>query len=256
MGASRFGIVAVFLSLASFVGDGGLSLGAWVGRALAAWALMLPLRLRDDLASLPSDRQDHPDRVLVRTTDLSIFWGAVLVVPLVAGLGFWLLRGAEHLWMWAGLVLVFELAYRLGGASLDERNWSHLWVLAKYPVLVLLLQSRPIVMVSSDFLAAGALVYVTFGVFELLDAGILGRSRLGPLALWSECTLAGALCVFLLVRQVSFQSTWVPWVMMLPWWGLAWMSSRLVHPGGQALKWAPASFGLAFVGLAWIVVNS
>ena len=47
MGLSRFGIVAVFLSLASFVGDGAgeMSLLALAARALAAWGLLIPLQI-------------------------------------------------------------------------------------------------------------------------------------------------------------------------------------------------------------------
>ena len=43
---------------------------------------------------------------------------------------------------------------------------------------------------------------------------------------------------------------------MLPWWGLAFASVRLLDAETKSLKVAPVSFGLAFIGLAWIVVNS
>ena len=257
MGLSRFGIVAVFLALASFVGDGvgefsGLAL---VGRALAAWGLLIPLRLRDDLASLPYDREHHPERVLVQAPELGLFWGAWSGIPLIALAGFMQFRGIEHAGLWFLLVAIFEFFYRWQGAGLDEGHWSHLWVLSKYPILVLLLQAQPLGLVSLDFALACCLVYLTFCIFELLDAGGLSRVSWAPAVLWAECTLAGLLCAFLLSRQLN-EGAMVAWLAVVPWWGLALMSVRLVHADGRSLKVAPVSFGLAFVGLAWIVVNS
>ena len=253
MSLSRFGVVAVFLALASFVGDS-FELTELGARSLVAWVMMVPFRLRDDLASLVYDRVHYPNRVLVRARSQKVFWAALTVFfLLVTGvLGAW--RQAGHAVAWIGLFGAFELGYRLQSPSLVERPWTHLWVLSKYPVLVWLLHPGDL---SMDLVVTGAVVYLTFAVFEILDTRALARVPGSALVLWGECTLAGGLGAILLVRQLGADSAFgLVLAAVVPWWGLALTATRLVNPQERGPKYAPVSFGLAFVGLAWIVVNS
>ena len=253
MSLSRFGVVAVFLSLASLVG-GSFDLTDFGVRAAVAWLMLVPFRVRDDLASLAYDRIHFPDRVLVRATSHQVFWAALLgFLLLVAGV-LWVWRGVGYTAAWAGLFCFFEVSYRIQGQRAEERAWAHLWVLSKYPVLVWLLQPGAL---SIDLVLTGGVVYLTFAVFEILDTGALGYVPGARWALWGECTLAGVLGAFLLGRQLGVDSgTGLALATLVPWWGLALTATRLVNPHERGPKWAPISFGLAFVGLAWIVVNS
>ncbi len=140
---TRFGMalflpLALFLALAASMIDASATVMGWLWHSLLALSWLLQFRLADDLADLPRDRRDHPNRVLVQAA-LGPFYA--LLVLLTAGnalLTAWWCpspRWVEFLAL-SGLFLIWYVVTRRYRPPLLIA--SHV-VLLKYPAFVYLL---------------------------------------------------------------------------------------------------------------------
>lgn len=129
-----FGPVALTLVVASLVGG---ELPSWwvIGvRGVAAWFMVLALRLWDDLEDRERDAQQHPERVLTQVDSVRPYMLVVALLLSVVGLMTWLAGGALlPLVLLVGALLIF---YRMKGQTWPGGGFV---ILLKYPVLVLVL---------------------------------------------------------------------------------------------------------------------
>ena len=179
----RFGPLALVLALAASAGAGRPRVERLGRDALLALLLLLQFRLWDDLADLPRDRVDHPERVLCRAATHGPFRAAMvgsagasaLLLARSSGhrgpaalarlLGFAALNAGLFAW-YAGP------GRRRSGTALGARI-----VILKYPAFVALLRGsdRP-AGVALALACAG--VYLALCAHELLDDGrLLARRR-------------------------------------------------------------------------------
>jgi hypothetical protein len=160
-----FGPLALFLALAAAVVDPAGTLKGWLRGSLLVLPWLFQFRLADDLADLPRDRRDHPDRVLVRAPPSPF---GVLIVSLTAGntmLAAWLcppLRWGEFLAL-SGLFLIWYAVTYRHRPSLVLASGV---VLLKYPAFVyMLIDARA---GANGWTLTGVLVFVyaCFVVYE------------------------------------------------------------------------------------------
>src|ERR1700722_11223913 len=136
----RFLPLALFLTLAASAQDQTTTVFLALGRVFLVLPWLLQFRLADDLADRERDRQDYPDRVLVRAAPGPFL---ALLVLLVAGntlLLAWLCptpRWAEFLTL-SGLLLSWYVVTRRHRPLVLIAS---LPVLLKYPAFVYLLSS-------------------------------------------------------------------------------------------------------------------
>lgn len=155
-----------FPLLATAIVAAGLAGADWPGprefglRLALAFLLVVSLRLVDDLVDLRSDRETHPERVLVRARSIAPY-----VVCAIAGLAasFFVLlahspsRAPGLIALLAGLGCWYSLGQRA--------PWIHaLVLLSKYPALVLLLGSEG--MGHPARIASAALLYTALLFYE------------------------------------------------------------------------------------------
>ncbi len=146
-----------------------------VGAVPLFLVLLFPFRLLEDLYSIEEDRRKDPGRVLCRTEELRAF-RIVLVLAVLAPLG--LLSFFHSLWqgvLYASLFWALHVWHVL--ASGIRSRWANgLLPLAKYPLLVLLVMSGPLLDWRSG--AVMVLVFAAFVCYELLHDpryGLPGR---------------------------------------------------------------------------------
>ncbi|MFN0165211.1 MAG: hypothetical protein ACKV22_02175 [Bryobacteraceae bacterium] len=174
--------------------------GTWPGSGRAAAIvvlailLLLQFRLWDDLADLPSDRKNHPERTLPRARSLRPFRIAVLLLATACmGLMAVLDPSGVKVAALAGLDLTFLCWYRFraGGFALGYHV-----VLMKYPLFVYFVTPEP---AGKSRLFAMAAVYLAACIYEALhDAGLRGIWA-ARYAAAVEATLLGATGVAALV---------------------------------------------------------
>ena len=162
----RWRIVALWLLLvaALLTSRPDLSATQWVaGLGFLMMAVML-LRLWDDLADLQHDRAKHPERLLVRSTHLSVFRAVVWTgLPLIALL---LLPDLQRLATYSVLLAALAWLYRRPQKIPLTRRAREYLVLAKYPVLVILAGAGPSVRTA----LVGLLLYALLAAYEWQDA--------------------------------------------------------------------------------------
>jgi hypothetical protein len=160
-----FAPLALFLSLAAAVVDRDATIQSWLCHSLLVLPWLLQFRLADDLADLPRDRRDHPERVLVRTPPEPFI---VLVVLLTAGNTFLAARWCPPL-RWVELLVLSGLFLIWYAATYRQRPplpIASSVVLVKYPAFVyMLIDARA---QANGWALAGLLVFVyaCFAVYE------------------------------------------------------------------------------------------
>lgn len=187
--------LALLLLAAGAAAGGPMSAALWVGRFLLAGTLLVQFRLWDDLADLPHDRREHPERVLVQADSLTPFH-AVLLAALIGSVLLLAWQGdVLRLLVFLALNAVF-LAWYAGlrrvvpGVVLDYHV-----VLAKYPVFVFLLSAPPC---RAGTLAAVAVpIYLGLCVYEVLHDARLRACRAALAALVLEAAALAIFVVFL-----------------------------------------------------------
>jgi hypothetical protein len=158
---------ALFLAVAGFSGGRGLSPAALMGASALALLLLLQFRLLDDLCDITRDRDEHPERVMVRATSLvpfnlllcACFLANCIIVSLQPGPGH--LLGVFLFINAAALVWYYRLRFVVTGRILGY----HI-VVGKYPVFAYLLSGNG--EERWRLLLALALVYLSFTLYELL----------------------------------------------------------------------------------------
>jgi hypothetical protein len=174
-----FAPVALLLALAAAAVDRAASVEGWLWHSLLVLLWLLQFRLADDLADLPRDRRDPPDRVLVHKPAGPF---VVLLVLLIVGntlLAAWLcppLRWAEFLAL-NGLFLIWYAATYRHRPALPIASGV---VLLKYPAFVYLLVDAKAD--GNGWALAGVLVFVygCFALYEWWHDERLHRSYHGP----------------------------------------------------------------------------
>lgn len=236
----RFGLLALFLTLATAATDETPMLSRAAQHLLLVLPWLFQFRLADDLADRERDRRDYPDRVLVRANPRPF---VALLVLLTAGntlLTAWLLptpRWLEFLAL-TGLFLIWYTAAR------HLPFPAGIVVLLKYPALVYLLSDPG--PGRNRWLLAEVLVLVgaCFLAYEILHDK---RSRSVP---GMEILLALALVAMTataLVPAFPWSISWVgPGVLVLAW--LFQRHQRRREPG-------PWPYAVFLVGLVWLVGN-
>jgi hypothetical protein len=160
-----FGPLALLLALAAAAVDPTATIKVWLWHSLLVLPWLLQFRLADDLADLPRDRRDHPDRVLVRSPPGRF---VALLVLLVAGntlLTAWLcppLRWAEFL----ALSGVFLIWYAVTRPFRPPLLLAGLVVLLKYPAFVYLLVDARMDVNGWALTGVLVLVYACFVTYE------------------------------------------------------------------------------------------
>jgi hypothetical protein len=164
-------------------------------RLLLAGTLLVQLRLWDDMADLPHDRCEHPERVLVRADSLAPF-RALLVAAFTGSVLLLAWQGGSlRLMVFFALNAMFlawyaALRYVVPGAVLGYHV-----VLAKYPVFVFLL-SVPSCR-AGRLLAVAVPVYLALCVYEVLHDARLRACRVARAALVLEVAALAVFAVFL-----------------------------------------------------------
>jgi hypothetical protein len=110
---------------------------------LVSAALIAQFRLWDDLEDLPHDRVQSPDRVLVRSRELTASRVAAALSIGLVGAAFATLDGWERALAYAALVVAVAALYRTMDSSGPRRGLRAQLVLLKYPAFVLLLAADP-----------------------------------------------------------------------------------------------------------------
>jgi len=160
----RFGPLALLLALAASAGGGRPRLHRLGRDALLAALLLLQFRLWDDLADVPRDRVEHPERVLCRMDRHGPFRAAVAGLAGASALALARPRPAfTRLFGLAALNAGFLFWYRRARTAAGAYV-----VLLKYPAFVALLRGpdRP---VDAALALAAAGVYLTLCTHEWLD---------------------------------------------------------------------------------------
>jgi hypothetical protein len=134
-------------------------------RGMLAALLVVTFRLWDDLADLPHDRRQYPQRVLARSTALRWFWSLLLALALLCAGALAELGGMPALLLYTGLCLMLAAVYY--APWLRQRRFArNQLVLLKYPLFIALLCSR-----NFSGLAAwcGTLAYLFVSAFDWYD---------------------------------------------------------------------------------------
>jgi 4-hydroxybenzoate polyprenyltransferase len=159
-----------------------------------ALALVLALRLWDDLCDRELDRQVHPERVLCQAASVGPFVGLLVVLIAINFALAMLLRG----WWAAAILLGLHALLTVWYALRDRCNWGpvanyHI-VLLKYPLIALMLGARTASEIASApiLFSAGA-VYLGLCIVEAAHDARLRRLRAARIALAIECLLLAAL---------------------------------------------------------------
>ena len=158
---------ALFLVVAGCSGGRTLSPAGLAASTVLALLLLLQFRLLDDLCDITRDREEHPERVLVRATSLvpfylllcTVFLANGIIVTLQPGpeyrLGAFLLLNATALLWYCRLRFVFT-----------GRIFAYHIVVGKYPAFAYLLGGTG--EEGWRLLLALTLVYLCFALYELL----------------------------------------------------------------------------------------
>jgi hypothetical protein len=170
----------IYLPLSFFLASGLMAIQpddrncrSFVKVLLLFLVLLFPLRLLDDLSSIEEDRQMAPERVLCRTEDLRYFrtalYGAFFAAAclLLLFTGAW--NGLAYGLLFWGLHLWYVLA-----SGFRSRMARGLVPLIKYPLLILLVSSGPIM--SRRNWVLGFSVSAAFVAYELLHDPGYGRA--------------------------------------------------------------------------------
>lgn len=154
---------------------------------LLALSLIAQFRLWDDLVDRGRDREQRPDRILVRALDTEPFVAAVCLLGLANALACVWLHGVHASLGFALLNVVAACWYRWH----RQRALAHTLILhLKYPVFVILI-AVPVPRYDSLSLAA-VIVYVAMLAFELLDAPGLRAGAERWILTLCLCVLAAA----------------------------------------------------------------
>jgi hypothetical protein len=140
---------------------GGSPTWPWLPGAVATLILLLlQFRLWDDLADVPRDRVEHPERFLPRCASFAPFHAALVTTAVASLLAVGLLSG-----LYAALALLaLNGAAALWYRRTPARRAGSLFVLAKYPVFSALIAPAPL-----DPMALGGAciaVYFAFWIYE------------------------------------------------------------------------------------------
>ncbi len=174
-----FGPVALLLALVAAAVDRSPNVVRWLWHTMLVLLWLLQFRLADDLADLPRDRRDHPDRVYVQRPVGPFL---VLLTLQFAGntlLAAWLCppcRWVEFLAL-SGVFLIWYMATYRHRPALPIASGV---VLLKYPALVyMLLDARGD---GNEWALAGALalVYACFAFYEWWHDKRFHRARHVP----------------------------------------------------------------------------
>jgi hypothetical protein len=141
--------------------SGGAAGIAWL--ALASALLIAQFRLWDDLEDIAHDRSLHPDRTLVRSTDLTRFY-ALLGISIIAAVPLFAVFASKlQAVVYLALIVAFWLLYRMLRALALRRFPRSMLVLSKYPAFVLLLAIDPLRLWTA---AVAMTLYLLLAVYE------------------------------------------------------------------------------------------
>ncbi len=153
---------------------------ALAGLCLSA-LLSAQFRLWDDLADLPQDRVNHPNRVLVRALDVRGFgMGALALSGPIAALLWMLPSGVVRLGAYVLLALATWGLYQRAATLKRRPNWLSRALLLKYAVFVYLLAPEPLHPGVS--LAAGGVFFLVLVIDGLGQGGPPSQSQGQPSA--------------------------------------------------------------------------
>ncbi len=234
--------LAVLLAVAAEVGSGTQPLVPRVRDGLLAWGLVFQFRLWDDLADRERDRRERPERVLSRARSPRPFHQLMAVAIAGNVLLFGLPRPSLPVFIgYVALQAVFAGWYAVMRHRVRWRIGAALVVLTKYPAFVALL-AMPVGGAPAWRLPlAMAVVYLCFGVYELLHDERLRSSALSlPVlagqALALQGLLAGLVWVVREQRALAVQGVLCLATATLQAWLLhRWCRGRAPGPPAYAL---------------------
>jgi hypothetical protein len=247
---------AVFVPLAVFLWTAGLASGLPVSaRGFAvefalACGLLFQFRLWDDLADLPGDRREYPDRLLCRAPSLAAFYFLLATALAVNAAFIALLRPVSVLALFGLFNAAFLLWY---GCLRDLVSWPAVGchvVLLKYPAFVYLLSPPPSAGAAGPLAWAMALVYLCFAVHEVIHDPRLRTARWSTGLLAVEMAAMTAAALFLLG---PFNNRAIPGLRgALGLVGAAVLASLLkLHR--DRLEPGPWRYGVFLVGFSWLL---
>lgn len=203
-----------FLPLVAFLCTAGLAGGlpdrvfAAVLTVFLAYTLVFQFRLLDDLNDLPFDRIAHPRRVLTQARSMTRYFGLQMAL---FTLNLFLILLQSGSWRRLLVFLVFN------GICLVWYRWRHRFmlgsiihshvVLIKYPVFVYLLSTQSHESGKVTLLMAMSLVYVCFGIYEILHDKRLWSVHGARYALAGEMTVLIAIIVLMAISLLPHNGT-------------------------------------------------
>ncbi len=187
----RLGGLWALLLVALATGGAIASLASLVWQAVFLALAIAALRLWDDLADLDHDRAEHPERVLVRSTHLSLFVALAAAGLLLLALV--LLDERQRLAIYAVLLVGLGLLYHTALAGVLPRALRGYLLLSKYPVLLFLAGAQP----SSRAWLTALCVYVAVAVYEWRDDSAVRAAPLYQVSLGGAAALVLISALFL-----------------------------------------------------------
>ena len=156
--------------------------GSWTTSLLASdWLLCLAwiaaFRLADDLADRDLDRRRRPDRVLCRTSHLSVFHVLLLFLLAIAALATLMLRDGASLVMLIVYAALLKAWYLGRGKLAASAICNYHMVLLKYAAITLVLIGSRNWLRSENTWLAAFIAYGALCVWEVVhDADLRGSS--------------------------------------------------------------------------------
>jgi 4-hydroxybenzoate polyprenyltransferase len=149
-------------------------------------------RLWDDLEDLGFDRLHHPERTLVLSESPRAFVLTAVAGILLAGVAVALAAGAAL--VYACLVTILAIAYRLTRRAPRQRLARAHVVLAKYPAFVFLAAWQPL---PARAAPAAALLYLVLCLIEIAEDPVLrAQRRARAFAVAEGIAIAGIIIVY------------------------------------------------------------
>ena len=249
--------LAVFLSTAGMLGAERMGVAQQVFTGVVAWTLIFQFRLWDDLMDLAQDKCEHPDRVLCRAKSLRPFrlLTALLCGANLVALGAvdWMVNEWRRSVLFAVLNVVMFLWYRWRDKTvLSTVGRSHI-TLIKYPVFVCLLSGLVTPGGLIPLLLSATLVYLCFGVFELLHNSSVLASPTIDRVLVVEMISFGAVLLALVYASMPRSGMAVLMQSFLAGAGIVALAFLFRHRHTLSLGQSRHVFVIAFISLLGVV---
>jgi len=211
---------------------------------LLALALVAQFRLWDDLVDRGRDREQQPDRILVRALNCAPFVAAIWLLGLGNALAFVGMHGMHASLGFALLNVVAACWYRWH----RQRALVHALVLhLKYPAFVVLI-AAPVTRYDLLSLAAG-IVYTAVLAFELLDAPGMRAGTGRWILTLCLCVLAAAPLAWGSGRAELAAACVLGALLLAAWWPPGHSHS---HPARRYLPFVAAAISFAFAPIGGI----